>query len=81
MECRTKSRSLGTGGDLSRRIPEGFALEEYKSQRISKAPLRRLPGLETRYEPDGFLKAHRVPANVMIEDMRRDVQAFKYPGL
>ena len=47
--------SLGTGGDLSRRILEGFALEEYESQRISKAPLRRLPGLETRYEPDGFL--------------------------
>jgi len=63
--------SLGAGGDLSRRILEGFALEEYKSQRISKAQLRRLPGLETRYELDGFLKAHRVPANVTIEDVRR----------
>jgi hypothetical protein len=30
----------GSGGDLSRRILEGFALEEYKSQRISKAQLR-----------------------------------------
>lgn len=73
--------SLGAGGDLSRRILEGFALEEYKSQRISKAQLRRLLGLETRYELDGFLKAHRVPADVTIEDVRRDVQDLKSLGL
>ena len=42
--------TLGAGADLPRRVLEGFALEEYKSQRISKAQLRRLLGLETRYE-------------------------------
>jgi hypothetical protein len=48
--------TLGGGPDLSRRVLEGFALEEYKSERISKAQLRRLLGFETRYELDGFLQ-------------------------
>ena len=73
--------SLGGCDDLPRRILEGFALEEYKAQRISRAQLRRLLGLETRYELDGFLKAHQADANVTIEDVRRDVQDLKSLGL
>jgi hypothetical protein len=52
------------GGDLSRRALEGLALEEYKGGRIRgtyhrpRAP--RLLGFGTRYELDGFLKAHCV---------------------
>ena len=72
--------NLGGGGDLSRRVLEGFALEEYKSQRISKAQLRRLLGFETRYELDDFLKAHHAGANVTIEDVRRDLQDLKSLG-
>ena len=60
--------------DLSRRALEGFALEEYKADRITKAELRRLLGFETRYELDGFMKAHQVWARVTIEDLRRDLQ-------
>jgi Uncharacterised protein family (UPF0175) len=73
--------TLGAGTDLPRRVLEGFALEEYKSRRISKAQLRCLLGLETRYELDGFLKAHRVSPNVTIEDVRRDMQDLKSLGL
>jgi hypothetical protein len=74
--------SLGAGGGgLSRRVLEGFALEEYKSGRISKAQLRRLLGFETRYELDDFLKAHQVRASVTIEDVRRDLQDLKSLGL
>jgi len=73
--------SLGGGHDLSRRVLEGFAIEEYKSERISKAQLRRLLGFETRYELDGFLKAHLVRANVTVEDVRRDLQDLKSLGL
>ena len=74
------SQMSAAGGDLSRRMLEGFALEEYKAERISKAQLRRLLGFETRYELDGFLKAHRVWANVTIDDLRRDVQDLKSLG-
>ena len=73
--------SLSSGGDLSRRVLEGFAPEEYKSQRISKAQLRRLLGLETRYELDGFLKTHQVSPNITIEDLRHDVQDLKSLGI
>lgn len=72
--------SLGASDDLPRRVLEGFALEEYKAQRISRAQLRRLLGLETRYELDGFLKAHQVDANVTIDDVHRDLQDLKSLG-
>ena len=75
------AQRLDGAGDLSRRALEGFALEEYKASRISKAELRRLLGFETRYELDGFLKAHQVRANVTIDDLRRDVQDLKSLGL
>jgi len=47
----------------------------------STHPLRRLLGLETRYELDGFLKTHQVSPNITIEDLRRDVQDLKSLGL
>jgi hypothetical protein len=75
------AQRLGAGGeDLARRALEGFALEEYKADRLTKAELRRLLGFETRYEVDGFLKAHDVWANVTIEDLRQDVRDLESLG-
>jgi hypothetical protein len=74
-------RLSAAGGDLSRRALEGFALEEYKTKRITKAELRRWLGFETRYELDGFLKSHQVWADVTIEDLHRDLQDLKSLGL
>lgn len=67
-------------GDLSRRALEGLALEEFKNSHITKAQLRRLLGFETRYELDGFLKAHGILMNVTVEDVRRDVQTLQRLG-
>jgi hypothetical protein len=66
---------------LSRRALEGFSLEEYKVGRITKAELRRLLGFETRYELDGFLKAHDVWMNYTIDDLRREVATLQLLGL
>lgn len=66
--------------DLSRRALEAFALEEYKSERISKAELRELLGIETRYELDGFLKAHDVWINYSIDDAHRDAAMLERLG-
>ncbi|MGD1094253.1 MAG: UPF0175 family protein [Bryobacteraceae bacterium] len=74
-------RLSAEGGDLSRRALEAFALEEYKTERISKAELRRLLGFETRYELDGFLKAHEVWANCTIDELRLEMQDLKSLGL
>jgi hypothetical protein len=76
------ANQLSTAGtDLSRRVLEAIALEEYKAERISKAQLRRVLGFETRYELDGFLKDHNVGPNVTIEDLRRDIQDLQSLGL
>ena len=76
------AQRLSAGGvDLSRRALEGFALEEYKTGHITKAELRRWLGFETRYELDGFLKAHQVWADVTIDDLHRDLQDLRDLGL
>jgi hypothetical protein len=68
------------GGDLSRRLLETFALEQYKSRHITKAQLRRLLGFETRYELDGFLKSHGVWMNYTIDDLHREVATLQRLG-
>ncbi|HEY7098951.1 MAG TPA: UPF0175 family protein [Terriglobales bacterium] len=75
------ARLSTTGGDLPRRALEAFALEEYKNERISKAELRRLLGIQSRYELDGFLKAHGFWIEYGIEDFRREQEALDHLGV
>ncbi len=73
---------LGASGvDLSRRALEAFALKEYNNERISKAELCRLLGFQSRYELDGFLKAHGVWIEYGIEDFRREQEALDRLGV
>ena len=65
-------------GDLSRRALEASAANEYRQGRLHKPDLRRLLGLETSYEIDGFLKAYDV---YTVEDFERERQALKSLGL
>jgi hypothetical protein len=74
-------RFSGGGTELSRRALELLALEEYKNAHLTEADLQRLLGFGTRYELDGFLKAHEVWANVTIEDLRQDVRDLESLGL
>jgi hypothetical protein len=67
-------------GDLSRRVLEALALEEYKSGHLTAAELRRLLGFRTRYQLDGFLKAHNVWADYGIDDFRREVEDLRDLG-
>lgn len=75
------SRMQTGGSDLSRRALEALALEEYKAGRISKAQLRRLLGIETRYELDGFLKTHEAWGKATIDDVHRDLEDLRSLGL
>jgi hypothetical protein len=73
------SRLSAAGGDLSRRALEAFALEEFKSGRLTKPELRELLGYETRAALDGFLKTHAVFEEYTLDDLeeeRRDLSRF-----
>lgn len=74
------SRLRATGPDLSRRALEAFALAEYKSGRISEAELRRLLGFGTRYQLDGFLKAHDVWIDYTMEDAKLERESLERLG-
>jgi len=69
------------GGDLSRRALEGFALEEYKSGRLTKPGLRRMLGFSIRDQLDGFLKAHAVVEDLpTISDLELERQDLSSLG-
>jgi hypothetical protein len=74
------SRMSASGADLARHALEAQALEEFKSGRITKPELRRLLGYGTRYQLDGFLKAHGVYEDYTMEDFERDRDALRQLG-
>ena len=74
------AESLAAHGDLSRRVLEAFALEEYKTGRLSQPRLRRLLGFETRYDLDGFLKAHGVTIDYSLEEFDREMESLRQAG-
>lgn len=64
-----------SGGDLTRRALEGFALEEYKNGRLTRPGMRRLLGFETRDQLDAFLKAHVVTEDLpTLEDFEQETR-------
>ena len=63
------------GGDLARRVLEGFALEELRAGRITEPQLRKMLGL-ARIELDGFLKSHGIGQNYTLEDFEQERQAL-----
>jgi len=76
------AKSMGAdGGDLSRRALEALALEEFKTGRITKPELRRLLDFGTRYELDGFLKAHEVYEDYTMEDLEQELEGLKRLGI
>ena len=70
-------RMTAAGGDLSRRALEAFVADEYRHGHLHKPDLRRLLGFETSYEIDGFLKAHQVFDDYMLEDLDRELDGLK----
>lgn len=73
------AQKLGSPDDLSRRALESFGLEEFRAGRLSEAELRRLLGL-SRYELDGFLKAHGELIDYPIEEFERRRRALLEAG-
>lgn len=57
---------------LSRAALEALALEGLRSEKLTTAQARRLLGFKSRYEMDGFLKAHELFLPSTLDDIRRD---------
>ena len=74
-------RMSASGGDLSRRALEALSIEEFRSGRITKAELRRLLGFETRYQLDGFLKAHALYEDYTPQDLEQELEGLRRLGV
>jgi len=68
--------SAGSGG-LTKAALEALALEGLRSRKISVAQARRLLGVGSRYEMDGFLKAHQIFLPLTIEEVERDAETAR----
>ena len=69
---------LSDGMDgLTRAALEALSLEGLRSGKISVAQARRLLGITSRYELDGFLKAHQVFLPLTIEEVERDAETAR----
>jgi len=65
------------GGDarsVERAALEALALEGIRSGSLSRGQVRQLLGLPSRYEVDGFLKAHGVPVQESLEEVQGDAE-------
>ena len=61
--------------ELNRTVLESLALEGVRSERLTVGQAKRLLGIESSYEMDGFLKAHGVFYSLTMEELERDVAA------
>jgi hypothetical protein len=64
-------------GELPRAALEALALEAIRGGKLTVSQGRRLLGISSRYEMDGFLKAHGVLLDLTIEDVLRDAEVAR----
>ena len=71
-----------TGAELSRRALEAFALDEYRRGQLTETELQRVLGFGTRYQLDGFFKAHDIWIDdVTPDELQADVEALRRLGV
>lgn len=59
-------------GGIARATLEALAVEGVRSGKLTVHQARRMLGVSSRYEMDGFLKAHGVMLPITLEDIARD---------
>ena len=67
--------------DVPRRSLEAIAVEGYRSGALTEFQVRRLLGLESRFEVHALLKAHNVPLQYSAEDVDDDLQTQRDLGI
>jgi hypothetical protein len=59
-------------GGITRATLEALAVEGVRSGKLTVHQARQMLGIRSRYEMDGFLKAHGVLLPATVEDVVRD---------
>ena len=59
---------------LSRAALEALALEGLRAGKLTIAQARRLLGITSRYEMDGFLKSHNIMLPLTVEMIAEDAE-------
>lgn len=67
--------------NIPRQALEALAVEGYRTGALSENQVRRLLGLESRFDVHALLKEHRVPLRYTEEDVERDLAAHRELGL
>lgn len=62
------------GQDISRAALELMVIEAYREHKLTTEQVHRLLGFESRYELDGFLKAHAVWLDYTTDDLDREAK-------
>jgi len=65
---------------LARVALEALAVEGVRSGKLTTFQARTLLGIRSRYEMDGFLKAHGVYLDLTLEDVQKDTDAALAPS-
>lgn len=63
--------------NLPRALLESFALEGYRSGKLTEEQVRKILGYGTRMQVDGFLKEHGVYLDYTLEDLDCETEASR----
>jgi predicted HTH domain antitoxin len=67
--------------DVPRRSLEAIAVEGYRTGALTESQVRRLLGLDTRFQVHALLKAHHVPLRYTRADLEDDLGAQRELGI
>ncbi|MGZ5444508.1 MAG: UPF0175 family protein [Thermoanaerobaculia bacterium] len=71
----------GQWRDLPKHALEALAVEGYRTGALTEAQVRRLLGLESRFQVHALLKEHRVPLRYSEADVEDDLAAHRELGI
>ena len=66
---------------MPRRSLEAIAVEAYRSGALTESQIRRLLGLESRFQVHALLKKHSVPLHYTPADLKDDLQVQRELGI
>ena len=71
----------GRWPDLAKQALEALAVEGYRTGALTENQVRRLLGLESRFQVHAILKDHRVPLRYTQSDLEDDLAAHREIGI